>query len=197
MKRTTALLIIPLCLAMLAGAASSLGADETQLYFLYFTNGKALRCDAIWKGIDDYVWCRKSESVQGFPVIDVDMKKTFEVQAAVNKLVDRSEASFNEGDWVGTIESASGAIALDSKNEVAYTNRAGAYANVGKLKEAIQDCNTAIEINPKFSLAYNNRGYALELSGHLPQATLDYQTSCNLGNALGCKNYKRLTPTLK
>jgi tetratricopeptide (TPR) repeat protein len=192
MERKTTLLVVALCLAMLAGAASSAFADETQLYFLYFKNGKSLRCDAIWKGIDDYIWCRKSGSVQGFPVSDVEMKKTFEVQAAVNQLVNKSEASFNQGDWDGAIAAASGAIALDPQNEVAFTNRAGAYANKGKLKEAIQDCNSAIRMNPYFPLAYNNRGYALELSGQVPQATLDYEMSCNMGNALGCKNYKRV-----
>jgi len=192
MERKTTLLVVALCLAMLAGAASSAFADETQLYFLYFKNGKSLRCDAIWKGIDDYIWCRKSGSVQGFPVSDVEIKKTFEVQAAVNQLVNKSEASFNQGDWDGAIAAASGAIALDPQNEVAFTNRAGAYANKGKLKEAMQDCNSAIRINPYFPLAYNNRGYALELSGQVPQATLDYEMSCNMGNALGCKNYKRV-----
>jgi tetratricopeptide (TPR) repeat protein len=197
MERKTALLVVALCLAMLAGAASSAFADESQLYFLYFKNGKSLRCDAIWKGIDDYAWCRKSGSVQGFPVSDVDMKKTFEIQAAVNQLVNKSEASFNQGNWDGTIAAASSAIALDPKNEVAFTNRAGAYANTGKLKEALQDCNTAIGINPYFPLAYNNRGYALELSGQLPQATLDYEMSCNMGNDIGCKNYKRMMTTSK
>lgn len=192
MGRKTALLVVALSFAMLAGAASSLFADETQLQSLYFKNGKSLRCDAIWKGIDDYIWCRKPGSVQGFPADDVEMKKTFEVQAAVKQLVNKSEASFNRGDWDATIAAASGAIALDAKNEVAYTNRAGAYANKGKLKEAIQDCNTAIGINPYFPLAYNNRGYALELSGQLPQATLDYEMSCNMGSELGCKNVKRV-----
>jgi len=191
MKRKIALLVA-LCLATLAGAASSAFADETQLHFLYFNNGKSLRCDAIWKSIDDYAWCRKSGSVQGFPANDVDMKKTFEIQTAVNQLVNKSEASFNRRDWDATIAAASGAIALDPNNEVAFTNRAGAYANKGKLKEALQDCNTAIGINPYFPLAYNNRGYALELSGQLPQATLDYEMSCNMGNDLGCKNYRRV-----
>ena len=192
MERKTALLVVALCLAMLAGAASSAFADETQLNFLYFKNGKSLRCDAIWKGMDDYAWCRKAGNVQGFPADDVEMKKTFEVQAAVNQLVNKSEASFKQGDWDGTIAAASGAIALDPKNEVAFTNRAGAYANKGKLKEAMQDCNSAIGINPYFPLAYNNRGYALELSGQLPQAKLDYEMSCNMGNELGCANHKRL-----
>jgi tetratricopeptide (TPR) repeat protein len=195
MERKIAL-VVALCLAMLAGAALSALAEENQLYFLHFKNGKFQRCDAISKGIDDYVWCRKSGSAQGFPVNDVDMKKTFEVQAAVNHLVNRSEASFKMGDWDGTISAASGAIALDPKNEVAYTNRAGAYANKGKLKESLQDCNTALGINPHFSLAYNNRGYALELSGQVPQAALDYDTSCKIGNALGCRNYNRVrTPS--
>lgn len=190
-----ALLVVALCLTMIAGAASSVFADQTPLYYLYFKNGKSLRCDAVWKGIDDFVWCRKSGNVNGYPADDVEMKKTFEIQAAVNQLVNKSEASFNQGDWDGTIAAASGAIALDPKNEVAFTNRAGAYANKGKLKEAIQDCNTAIEINPNFSLAYNNRGYALELSGQLPEAILDYEKSCNMGNQLGCKNYKRVRPS--
>jgi tetratricopeptide (TPR) repeat protein len=191
MERRIALPVV-LCLVVLAGVVPSAIADETQLYFLYFKNGKSLKCDAIWKGIDDYAWCRKSGSTQGFPVSDLDMKKTFELQAAINQLVNKSEASFNRGDWDGAISAASGAIALDPKNEVAFTNRGGAYANKGKLKEAFQDCNTAIGINPYFPLAYNNRGYALELSGQLPQATLDYEMSCNMGNELGCKNLKRV-----
>jgi len=192
MARKTALLGVALCLTMLAGAAPTVFADETQLYSLYFKNGKSLRCDAVWKGIDDYVWCRKSGNSQGYPTDDVEMKRTFEIQAAVNQLVNQSEASFNQGDWDGTIAAASGAIALDPKNEVAFTNRAGAYAHKGKLKEAIQDCDTAIGINPDFPLAYNNRGYALELSGQLSEAILYYQKSCNMGNPLGCKNYKRV-----
>jgi tetratricopeptide (TPR) repeat protein len=197
MERRTAFLVVVLCLAMLAGAASLAYADDTRLHYLYFTNGKSIRCDDVWKGIDDYAWCRKSESVQGFPATDVDMKKTFEIQAAVNQLVNKSEASFNLRDWDGTVSAASGAIALDPLNEVAFTNRAGAYANKGKLKEALQDCNTAIAINPYFPLAYNNRGYALELSGQLPQAKLDYEMSCNMGNELGCNNYKRLSTSSK
>jgi hypothetical protein len=76
MERKTALLVVALCLAMLAGAASSAFADETQLNFLYFKNGKSLKCDAVWKGIDDYAWCRKSGNVKGFPADDVEMKKT-------------------------------------------------------------------------------------------------------------------------
>jgi tetratricopeptide (TPR) repeat protein len=193
---TKIVLVVALGLAILAGAASLAFSDETELHYLYFNNGKSIRCDAIWKGIDDYAWCRNSGNVQGFPPGDVDMKKTFEIQAAVNQLVNKSEASFNREDWDGTISAASAAIALDPKNEVAFTNRAGAYANKGKLKEAMQDCNTAIGINPYFPLAYNNRGYALELSGRLPQARIDYEMSCNMGNELGCNNYMRLkTPS--
>jgi tetratricopeptide (TPR) repeat protein len=197
MEKRTAFLVSVLCLAMLAGAASSAFADDTQLYYVYFKNGKSMRCDEVWKDTSDYAWCRKSGSVQGFPVSDVDMKKTFEIQAAVNRLVNKSKASFDQGDWDGTISAASSAIALDPMNEVAFTIRAGAYANKGKLNEALQDCNTALGLNPYFALAYNNRGYALELSGQLPQAKLDYEKSCNMGNQLGCNNYKRMPSTVK
>jgi len=117
MERKIAL-VVAFCLAFLAGAASSAIADETQIYILHFKNGMSMRCDAIWRGLDDYAWCRKSGSVQGFPVTDLDMRKTFEIQPAVNQLVNKSEASFNRGDWDAAIAEASGAIALDPRTKL-------------------------------------------------------------------------------
>jgi tetratricopeptide (TPR) repeat protein len=179
-------------LAMLLGFTSSANAEDFKLKDLYLKNGSVTRCDSVWKGLGDFVWCNQGANVAGYPASDVDMKKTFEIPAIVARLVNKSRDSFEEGDWDGTISAASSAISLDPENEVAYTNRAGAYARKGLLKEAIDDCNRAVNINPYYSLAFNNRGFALERSGDLPKAIEDYDLSCRMGNALGCQNLKRV-----
>jgi regulator of sirC expression with transglutaminase-like and TPR domain len=77
--------------------------------------------------------------VKGYPESDVEMMKTFEIQIRVAELVNQSKDLFEDRDWDGAIKAATAALALDPENEVAYTNRAGAYANKGLLEEAIND----------------------------------------------------------
>jgi curli production assembly/transport component CsgG len=120
------------------------------------------------------------------------MTRTFQTQAAVNELIDRSLDEFQKQHWDQVISITSAAISMEPKNEVAYTNRAGAYSYKGLHEDAIKDCNKAIEINPHFGLAFNNRGYAFERTGRFEQALSEYEMSCRLGNNLGCNNYKRL-----
>jgi tetratricopeptide (TPR) repeat protein len=167
-------------------------AEGFGLYYIYLKNGNSMRCDAIWKGMGDYVWCGKHEGSQGFPADEVNMDRTFDIQARVSRLVDKSMKAFDSGDWDEAIGAATSAIALDPTNEVAYTNRAGAYSKKGKYLEAIQDCNRAIEINPRYGLAYNNRGYARYKIGQFDDALADYDMSCRLGTSFGCNNYERL-----
>jgi tetratricopeptide (TPR) repeat protein len=184
-------------LVMVLGFPSWVAGEGSGLYYLYFKDGNSMRCDTIWKGMGDYVWCGKSLGSQGFPVGEVDMNRTFTVQAEVSRLVDKSLDEFSNGDWDQAISAATSAIALDPSNEVAYTNRAGAYSNKGMYQEAIQDCNRAIEVNPHFGLAYNNRGYARYKIGQFNEALADYEMSCRLGNSLGCNNYERLKYVLE
>ena len=125
------------------------------------------------------------------------MIKTFQVQPAVNDLIDKSLDEFQKKNWDQVITVTSTAISMDPTNEVAYTNRAGAYAYTGLYEEAIKDCNKAIQLNPYFGLAYNNRGYAFERTERFEQALSDYEMSCRLRNALGCSNYERLWRKLK
>ena len=171
--------------------------EGPELHFLYLKNGTSMRCDSVWRGTGDYVWCTKPQGIQGYPGDEVDMTRTFQVQAAVNELVDKSFDEFQKRNWDEVISATSAAISMDPTNEVAYTNRAGAYSYKGLHEEAIKDCNKAVEINPYFGLAYNNRGYAFERTGSFDQALSEYEMSCRLGNSLGCSNYERLRVVLE
>ena len=188
---------ILLLLVVLFSFPSWAVGEEPTLHFLYLKSGVALHCDAVWKGMGDYLWCAKSRGSQGFPMGEVDTRRTFDIQLAVNRLLDKSVEDFNRGDWDLVISATTSAISMEPTNEVAYTNRAGAYAYRGLYELAIQDCNQAVKINPYFGLAYNNRGYALERMDRPEQALADYVMSCRLGNALGCNNYQRLKLTLQ
>ena len=184
-------------LVIFLGFAPTTGAQDVDLKDLYLKNGAVTRCDRVWKGLGDFVWCDQGGNVQGYPASDVDMKKTFEIQLQVARLVNQSRDSFADRDWDGAIRAATAALSLDPENEVAYTNRAGAYAEKGLLNEAIDDCNKALKINPYYSLAYNNRGFAMERAGDLPQAMADYDLSCRMRNALACENLDRVKAPLK
>ena len=193
LKMTVSLLLA----GTLAGFSSPALCEEPALHFLYFKTGTSVRCDYLWKGPGDYAWCAKPRGVQGFPDDEVDVVRTFQVQPAVNNLIDKSLAEFQKKNWDQVIADASAAISMEPTNEVAYTNRAGAYAYKGLYEEAIKDCSKAIELNPHFGLAYNNRGYAFERTDRLPQALSDYEMGCRLGNSLGCSNYQRVLRQMK
>ena len=185
------LLVIMFAMAPLAGA------EDIILKDLYLKNGSVGRCDRVWRGLGDFVWCTRGGNVRGYPESDVNMKKTFETQIRAAELVNQSKDLFEEGDWDGAISAATAALALDPENEVAYTNRAGAYARKGLINEAVNDTDKAININLYYALAYNNRGYAMERAGDLPSASENYDLSCRMGNDLACENLKRLKPALQ
>ncbi|MGD2125227.1 MAG: hypothetical protein PVG99_04055 [Desulfobacteraceae bacterium] len=185
-------LTVIFALFILVSLPSWVFADQSLMEFLYLKNGSKVKCDAVWKGMGDFVWCSKSRNIKGYASADVDLVKTFQVQPLFNRKVNQSLESFDQGDWDAVIRAASDALILDPENEFAYTNRAAAYASRGLFKEAVRDCNAAIKTNPRYALAYNNRGFALELLGETYQAGVDYDTSCRMGDELGCENYQRL-----
>jgi S1-C subfamily serine protease/Tfp pilus assembly protein PilF len=118
-----------------------------------------------------------------------------EIPRMVKDLLEESIVCFNNGQMDRVIDITSKVIKLDPKNDIAYANRGGAYANKGSLLQAIDDCNTAIRINPDCGLAFNNKGFAHEQLGQTAEALLSYEISCNLGVELGCKNKSRITGT--
>lgn len=184
-------------LVLCLGFVSYTGAQEVTLNELYFKSGNVSRCERVWKGLGDFVWCDRGGNVRGYPANDIDHEKTFEIPLRAAHLIDQSLNEFSEKNWDGAIQAATAAISLDPDNEVAYANRAGAYSEKGLLREAINDCNKALNINPHYALAYNNRGYAMERAGKLSQAAADYELSCRMGNELACKNLARLKPPEK
>jgi len=192
MKNPRKVLSVILSLVFIVGLTSWVSADQSLMEFLYLRNGKKVKCDAVWKGMGDYIWCSRSGNTKGYPGDEVDLVRTFQVQPLFNKKVNQSLASFKRGDWDAVIKEASDALILDPQNEFAYTNRAAAYIGKGLFKQAIEDCNSAIRINPKYGLAYSNRGFALELLGESYHAGMDYETGCKLGSELACDNYTRL-----
>ncbi|MCJ7596177.1 MAG: tetratricopeptide repeat protein, partial [Desulfobacterales bacterium] len=171
---------------------SMVSANQSDMEFLYLKNGVIIKCDAVWRGLGDYVWGSRSGGIKGYPADEVDLVMTFETQPVVNRLVNQSRTSFEKGNWDMAVKTASEALSLSPRDEVAYTNRSGAYANLGWYFQALADAEAAVKINPDFGLAYNNRGYAFEKMGKFPQARKDYETSCRLEEKLGCANHERL-----
>jgi tetratricopeptide (TPR) repeat protein len=192
MRKARKALFVILTLGLMIGSSSWVSADQSLMEFLFLKSGKKVKCDAVWKGMGDFVWCSRSGNIKGYPSDEVDLVRTFRVQPLFNKRVNRSLASFRQGDWDGVIREASDALILDPENEFAYTNRAAAYIGKGLFRRAVEDCNAAIEANPRYGLAYSNRGFALELLGETYHAGMDYDTGCKLGSELGCDNYTRL-----
>ena len=184
-------------LIICSGFTSVTGAQDPIVRDLYLKDGTVTHCDSVWKGLGDFVWCNEGGNVKGYPTSDVDMNKTFDIQIEVARLVNQSRDRFEDRDWDGAIRSATAAVTLDPENEVAYTNRAGAYAEKGLVREAIDDCNKALSINPYYALAFNNRGYAMERDGQMNQALEDYDMSCRMGNELACKNLARVKSSKK
>jgi hypothetical protein len=84
-------------LAILLGFASSANTEDISAKPLYLKNGSVTRCDSFWKGAGDFVWCNKGTSVVGYPVSDIDMKKTFKIPASGSRLVNKSKKSDGEG----------------------------------------------------------------------------------------------------
>ena len=107
--------------------------------------------------------------------------------------MDENFKEFSIKNWKNVIQLSEQILVLDPKNDTAYVNRGGAYAELGELDNALKDIDHAISINPNNSIAYNNRGYVYELKHENKRAALEYEISCNLGLTQSCEDYKRLS----
>lgn len=86
-------------------------------------------------------------------------------------------------------------IALNPDYAEAYNNRGWAYLQKGLSDLAIQDCNKALVLDPNMATAYHTRGIAYKDKGLLEMAKKDFQTSCELGDINGCREYEQLSKT--
>jgi len=115
------------------------GAEDIVLRDLYLESGSVSRCGSVSKGLGDFVWCNEGANARGYPVGEVDTKRTFDIQMSAAKLVNQSKMSFEDGDWDEAIRAASAALALDPQNEVAYNNRGYALERSGDLPQALEN----------------------------------------------------------
>jgi len=120
-----------------------------------------------------------------------------EIQFAVKKLLDRTYAEFSLKNWASVIKLSSKILNLQPNNIIALVNRAGAYAENGRLRESLRDCDSAIAIDPKYGLAYHNRGYVYELMEKYTQSMVEYKTSCDTGILASCTEYRRVSAFTK
>ncbi len=86
--------------------------------------------------------------------------------------------------WDDAIQAFTTAITADPQRARFRLNRAGAFANDGRLSEAIGDCSAAIKSDPEFSMAYSLRGHFAALQGDAVGALAD----CDRAVALDAKN---------
>ncbi|MFV2057095.1 MAG: hypothetical protein ACC707_11550, partial [Thiohalomonadales bacterium] len=83
--------------------------------------------------------------------------------ASIKELHSQSNAAFNQQQWNKVIELSTQIIEQDVSNYLAYSNRSGAYAELGNLSDALDDVDMALTLNSDYKDAYHNRGYIHEL----------------------------------
>ncbi|KZR71516.1 Tetratricopeptide repeat [Prochlorococcus marinus str. MIT 1313] len=81
-------------------------------------------------------------------------------------------AKFDLKDCQGAIAYYNKAIAINSKDAVAYNNRGAVKGKPADNQGAITDYSEAMKIDPQDVFTYNNRGYAT-------WKLKDYQSACN------------------
>lgn len=115
----------------------------------------------------------------------------------VHYLLGLAEVAFEQKQWHKVVNLSNQALEYEPNNAKVYTNRSGAYAELGFYDEALADANKAISINPDSAVAYNNRGYAYQLMGDVRSAALEYEISCNMGIKLSCDELQKLSGIAK
>jgi len=110
----------------------------------------------------------------------------------VQYLLSLSHNKFKEKNYKEVVIITKKLIAIDPKNETAFSNSCAAKAMLGLLDEAKQDCLKSIEINPDYGTVYNNYGYVFEKLGKIDEAILYYEISCGLNYSPACKELKML-----
>ena len=84
------------------------------------------------------------------------------------------------GEYSKAVELLTEAIQLDSKNSMAYFQRACAYAKLNQAKPMIEDLNIVIEREPQNAMAYFDRGLAYQAIRRIDDAIADYQMTLQL-----------------
>lgn len=78
------------------------------------------------------------------------------------KLKNEGNQAFMNKDYEKAIELYTQAIEKDSNDVSFFSNRSGAYFNLGKFDQALSDAEIILSKDPKFSKGYQRKGLALE-----------------------------------
>lgn len=108
---------------------------------------------------------------------DMGLKEMARARAAKNQsnvaecYVMEGRAYAAKGDYARALSLASKGIAMDSKNEYNYLNRADIYYMQGNVDAAIEDAKAAVKANEKNALSYKILGNFYESKGDMKSAT--------------------------
>jgi tetratricopeptide (TPR) repeat protein len=94
---------------------------------------------------------------------------------AVQEIVNRGLARYEQHDYARAIQHFTTAIALAPYEPDAYFHRGNAHRYAGDLDAAIADYGAAIRRDPSFAMAYYNRAMARKLNSDIAGAIADLE----------------------
>jgi hypothetical protein len=104
-------------------------------------------------------------------------------------LREQSSALIGQQNYQGALKVLNLAIAVESRDYLAYNERGVAYTWLDKDAEAIRDFTRAIELNAKAFMTYRNRGAAYLRQSKLDEALADFNKAIAL-NAKYARAYQ-------
>jgi len=102
-------------------------------------------------------------------------KRRYGDQSAVEHLLNRGLARYEQHDYDRAIQCFNAAIALAPHEPDAYFHRANAYRHSNNLDAAIADYGAAIRRDPSFARAYYNRAMSRKLISDFAGAIADFE----------------------
>lgn len=95
--------------------------------------------------------------------------------------------AFQREDWAAAVDAFSKAIEFDPTDAVFYSNRSGAYANLGRPDEALRDARRCVELRPEWWKAWSRLGYAQFQLKDYGASEEAYEKGLRLGDEKGRK----------
>jgi tetratricopeptide (TPR) repeat protein len=95
-------------------------------------------------------------------------------------LKDSATEAFKAQDYEKAVEDLTAAIALDSSNQVFYSNRSVAYTAMQMYEKALEDADECVRLQPTWAKGYSRRAAAKFHLGDLQAAKIAYSKAWDL-----------------